>query len=82
MLCKVTHCAGRISANTRPHQLRWGDWEMGLLCHAQNAVRWLALFMWLVEVLRRHRLFVQLYFMQLPFIRNRNCHMLLMHVQT
>ena len=24
MLCKVTHCAGRVSANTRPHQLRWG----------------------------------------------------------
>ena len=29
MLCKVTHCAGCVSANTRPHQLRWGDWEMG-----------------------------------------------------
>ena len=29
MLCKVSHCAGRISANTRPHQLRWGDREMG-----------------------------------------------------
>ena len=29
MLRKATHCAGRISANTRPHQLRWGDWEMG-----------------------------------------------------
>ena len=29
MLCKVTHCAGRVSANTRPHQLRWGDREMG-----------------------------------------------------
>ena len=28
MLCKVTHCAGRVSANARPHQLRWGDWEM------------------------------------------------------
>ena len=23
MLRKVTHCAGRVSANTRPHQLRW-----------------------------------------------------------
>ena len=23
------HCAGRVSANTRPHQLRWGDREMG-----------------------------------------------------
>ena len=29
MLCKVTHCAGRVSANTRPHQLCWGDREMG-----------------------------------------------------
>ena len=29
MLCKVTHCAGRVSANARPHQLRWGDREMG-----------------------------------------------------
>ena len=29
MLRKVTHCAGRVSANTRPHQLRWGDREMG-----------------------------------------------------
>ena len=29
MLCKVTHCTWRISANTRPHQLRWGDQEMG-----------------------------------------------------
>ena len=29
MLCKVTHCAGHISANTRPHQLCWGDREMG-----------------------------------------------------
>ena len=28
MLYKVTHCAGRILANTRPHQLRWGDQEM------------------------------------------------------
>ena len=29
MLCKVTHCAGCILANTRPHQLHWGDQEMG-----------------------------------------------------
>ena len=29
MLHKVTHCAGRVSANTRPHQLHWGDQEMG-----------------------------------------------------
>ena len=25
MSCKVTHCAGCNTANTRPHQLRWGD---------------------------------------------------------
>ena len=25
----VTRCAGCISANTRPHQLCWGDWECG-----------------------------------------------------
>ena len=29
MLCKVTPCTGRFSANTRPHQLCWGDWEKG-----------------------------------------------------
>ena len=29
MLCKVTHCVGRVSANTRPHQLCWGDRETG-----------------------------------------------------
>ena len=29
MLRKVTHCAGHVSVNTRPQQLRWGDWEMG-----------------------------------------------------
>ena len=29
MLCKVTHCAGRVSDNIRPHQLRRGDREMG-----------------------------------------------------
>ena len=32
MLCKVTHCAGYISANTRPHQLHWGDWETATSC--------------------------------------------------
>ena len=25
MLCKVTHCTGPVSANTKPHQLHWGD---------------------------------------------------------
>ena len=31
MLFKVSHCAGRVSANARPHQQRWGDREMGAL---------------------------------------------------
>ena len=29
ILCNVTHCTGRVSPSIRPHQLRWGDWEMG-----------------------------------------------------
>ena len=29
LLYKVTHCAGQVLANTTPHQLHWGDWEMG-----------------------------------------------------
>jgi len=34
MSFKVTHCGGHVSANTRPHQLRWVDREMGtaILC--------------------------------------------------
>ena len=34
MSCKVTHCTRHVSANTRPHQLHWGDQEMGtaVLC--------------------------------------------------
>ena len=37
MLCKVTHRAGSVSANTRPHQLRWGDWEMGTAMHYHSS---------------------------------------------
>ena len=29
MFCKVIHRTGRVSANTRPHQLHWGNQEMG-----------------------------------------------------
>ena len=34
--CKVTHCTGRVLANTRPYQGDWetgrlGDWETGRL---------------------------------------------------
>ena len=28
MLYEVTEWGGYVSANTRPHQLHWGDWEM------------------------------------------------------
>ena len=31
MLFKVSHCAGRVSANTGSHQEHWGDREMGAL---------------------------------------------------
>ena len=32
---RVTRCAGRVSANTRPHQLRWGDsGSVGTTWHA------------------------------------------------
>ena len=27
MLYKANHCIGDISANTKPHQLCWDDWE-------------------------------------------------------
>ena len=39
-LCKVTHCAGCILANTRPHQLCWGDQKMGIAipCIISNQV--------------------------------------------
>ena len=30
MLRKVTYCTGHILVNARPHQLHWGDREMGL----------------------------------------------------
>ena len=36
MLRKVTHCAGRILANTRPHQLYWGDGGMGPALNASG----------------------------------------------
>ena len=32
---RVTRCTGRVSANTRPHQLRWGDsGSVGATWHA------------------------------------------------
>ena len=32
MFYEVTHCAGYVLANARPHQLRWGDWEVEAAC--------------------------------------------------
>ena len=72
MLCKVTHCTGHISANTRPPQLCWGDQEMGtaILCIECSQVA--GLIQELVETPQKHRLFVQLFFVQLSFVR-RSC---------
>ena len=69
MLCKVTHCAGRVSANTRPHQLRWGDREMGTAISCTECSQVAGLIQKSVETLRKHRLFVQLFFVQLSFVR-------------
>ena len=46
---------GLISANTRSHQLRWGDWEMGTAISCTQYIRWLALSRRSVEALQRHR---------------------------
>ena len=41
MLRKVTHCAGRVLANTRSHQLHWGDREMKLyIMHKMQSGGW------------------------------------------
>ena len=57
MFSKVTQCAGRILANTRPHR-QWHDREMRMaISYTQNTVRWLALSKRLVEIPRKYRLF-------------------------
>ena len=68
MLCKVTHCAGRVSANTRPHQLHWGDREMGTAISCTECSQVAGLIQKLAETPRKHRLFVQLFFMQLSCV--------------
>ena len=72
MLRKVTHCAGRVSANTRPHQLRWGDREMGTAISCTECSQVAGLIQKLVETPRKYRVFVQLLFVQLSFVR-RTC---------
>ena len=69
MLYKVTHCAGRVSANTRPHQLHWGDREMGTAISCTECSQMAGLTRKVVETPRKHRLFVQLFFVQLSFVR-------------
>ena len=69
MLYKVTHCAGHVLANTRPHQLRWGDREMGTAISCTECSQVASLIQKLVETPRKHRLFVQLFFMQLFFMQ-------------
>ena len=50
VVCKVTHCAGCISANTRPPQLHWDNREMGTTISCANTVRGLASSRRLVEL--------------------------------
>ena len=69
MLCKVTHCAGRVSANTRPHQLHWGDQEMGTATSCIESSQVAGLILRSVETPRKHCLFGQLFFVQLSFIQ-------------
>ena len=72
MLRRVTHCAGRISANTRPHQLRWGDREIGTAISCTECSQVSGLIQTLAQTPRKHRLFMQLLFVQLSFAR-RSC---------
>jgi len=50
MLCKVIHCAGRILPIPGLISCAEVAWRGGLLSHAQNAARWLALLIGQVEV--------------------------------
>ena len=56
MLRKVTHCAGRVSANTRPHQLRWGDREMGTAISCTKCSQVAGLIQKLVETPRSSKI--------------------------
>ena len=69
MLCKVTQCAGHFSVNTRPHQLHCSDREMGTAISCTECSQVAGLIQKLVETPRKHRLFMQLFFVQLSFVR-------------
>ena len=70
MLCKVLHCAGHISANTRRLISCAGvTGRWGLLSHAQNVVEQLTLSIQLVEVTWTWCLFLQLSFEVVAMMR-------------
>ena len=67
MLCKVTHCAGHVSANTRPHQLCWGDWEMGTSVSCTEWSQMAGLVQWVGHVIRLDHSCYHLKYMQLGY---------------
>ena len=83
MLRKVTHCAGRVLANTRPHQLCWGDREMGTAISCIECSQVAGLIQKLVETPRKHGLFVRLSFVRgscvAIIIIDRHVYMLSVH---
>ena len=62
MLCKVIH------RNSRPHQLRWGDWEMGTAISCTECSQTTRLIQKVARDSLKARLFVQLFFLQLSFV--------------
>ena len=69
MLYEVTHCTEHVSANTRPHQLHGGDWEMGTAISCIECSHMAGLILKVVENLRKYHLFVQLFF-RLKIVRS------------
>ena len=69
MFCKVTHCAGCISASTRPYQLCWGYQEVGTAISCTECSQMAGLIQNLVDTSQKHNLFMQLFFVQLSFIQ-------------
>ena len=82
MLCKVTHCEGCVLANNRPHQLRWVDRKMGTAISCTECSQVAGLIQKSVEAPRKHRLFVQLSFVQRYCVAIMHTHARLGHVST
>ena len=80
------HSLPLVSANTRSHQLLWGHREMGTAISCIECSQVACLIQKSADTSRKHRLFVQLFFMQLSFIQ-KSCivivivdrHVLLVH---